>query len=291
MPGAASAFEAVGGVRTWWRPQPDHQRVATAWERRARRGTSSRCPVIFLDVDGVICCNEENILVGPQLRELRRIAEATGARVVLSTNWRRYASFKRRLLRTLHRARIGCIGSTPLLAEHLPVRPQEIIRWLRRYGSGVDGWVVLDDRDLLSEAGGAKLKNCFVKTCPRAGLTAWAADEAIRILGGGSVNRAKAAAPRARPQERAPAPCLPAATVTMGSKTLARTYPPKTPPFRPAALPGEAALPGYLPPASILRCDEELQPDCMLGLRCDGAAGESMLGLTRQATGLSVLEL
>ena len=51
---------------------------------------------------------------------------------------------------------------------------------------------MLDDRDLLSEVGGAKLTNCFVKTCLRAGLTASAADGAIRILGG-SVERAKPA--------------------------------------------------------------------------------------------------
>ena len=80
---------------------------------------------------------------------------------------------------------------------------------------------MLDDRDLLSEVGGAKLTNCFVKTCLRAGLTASAADGAIRILGG-SVERAK-------PANSVPV-APPLATIKVRSKTRA-CRPPKTPPF------------------------------------------------------------
>ena len=202
--------------------------------------------------------------------------------MVLSTNWRRYAAFKRRLLRTLQRARIGCVGSTPLLDEHLPVRPQEIVRWLRRYGAGVDGWVVLDDRDLLSEMGGAKLTNCFVKTCPRAGLTASAADEAIRILGG-NVDRAKpthsvtAASPLATAT----------ATVKVRSKSRA-CRPPKTPPFWSAsplsggasvALPSESLL-----PSALGRRDGQSRP-----ARASGSMLSKTPSKTPRAVGLSVL--
>ena len=202
--------------------------------------------------------------------------------MVLSTNWRRYAAFKRRLLRTLQRARIGCVGSTPLLDEHLPVRPQEIVRWLRRYGAGVDGWVVLDDRDLLSEMGGAKLTNCFVKTCPRAGLTASAADEAIRILGG-NVDRAKpthsvtAASPLATAT----------ATVKVRSKSRA-CRPPKTPPFWSASpLSGGAsvALPSEsLPPSALGRRDGQSRP-----ARASGSMLSKTPSKTPRAVGLSVL--
>ena len=240
----------------------------------------------------VICCNEENILVGPRLDQLRRITKATGAKVVLSTNWRRYAAFKRRLLRTLQRARIGCVGSTPLLDEHLPVRPQEIVRWLRRHGAGVDGWVVLDDRDLLSEMGGAKLTNCFVKTCPRAGLTASAADEAIRILGG-NVDRAKpthsvtAASPLATATATATATTTATATVKVRSKSRA-CRPPKTPPFWSAsplsggasvALPSESLL-----PSALGRRDGQSRP-----ARASGSMLSKTPSKTPRAVGLSVL--
>ena len=193
---------------------------------------------------------------------------------MLSTNWRRYASFKRRLLRTLRRARIGCVGSTPLLDEHLPVRPQEIVRWLRRYGAGVDGWVVLDDRDLLSEMGGAKLANCFVKTCPRAGLTASAADEAIRILGG-NVDRAK---PTHSVTAASP---LATATVKVRSKTRA-CRPPKTPPFSvvaSGALPRESLLPAALGPR-----DGQSRP-----ARASGSMLSKTPSKTPRDVGLSVL--
>ena len=223
----------------------------------------------------VICCNEQNILVGPQLRQLRRIAKVTGAKVVLSTNWRRYAAFKRRLLRTLQRARIGCVGSTPLHAEHLPVRPQEITCWLRKYGGGVDGWVVLDDRDLLAEVGGAKLTNCFVKTCPHAGLTASAADEAIRILGG-SVDRAKPARC---------SPVTPPLATVMRSKTRTCRIP-KTPPFwstLSVALPSESLLPAALDPC-LDRRDDESRP-----ARASGSMLSKTPMKTPRAVGLSVL--
>eukprot|EP00965_Chrysotila_dentata_P233518 6199634-Pleurochrysis_carterae.AAC.1 len=46
-------------------------------------------PVIFLDIDGVICCNYNGHLEEPKLAQLKRIVEETGAKVVLSTDWRR----------------------------------------------------------------------------------------------------------------------------------------------------------------------------------------------------------
>ena len=200
--------------------------------------------------------------------------------MVLSTNWRRYAAFKRRLLRTLQRARIGCVGSTPLLDEHLPVRPQEIVRWLRQHGAGVDGWVVLDDRDLLSEMGGAKLTNCFVKTCPRAGLTASAADEAIRILGG-TVAKPTHSVTVASPLATA------TATVSLRSKTRA-CRPPKTPPFwSTTPLSGGASV--ALPSESLLPDAVDLRDGQSRRARASGSMLSTRPSKTPRAVGLSVL--
>ena len=231
-----------GPAKTWWRGKAkDHHRNPTAWERRASRGeVSSPTSVIFLDVDGVICCNETNTLVGPQLEQLQRVSAATGAKIVLSTNWRRYMSFKRRLLRTLREASLGCVGTTPLLDENLPLRPREISLWLRRYSEGVRNWVVLDDRDLLAESGGDKLQGHFVHTHPLLGLTPAAADQAIEILGGG-----QPPAKRRRLNTQAEPPPLvsdssgeaetaQAAETTQAARVLRRRAP-RTPPFTAAA--------------------------------------------------------
>ena len=204
--------------------------------------------------------------------------------MVLSTNWRRYAAFKRRLLRTLQRARIGCVGSTPLLDENLPVRPQEIVRWLRRYGAGVDGWVVLDDRDLLSEMGGAKLANCFVKTCPRAGLTASAADEAIRILGG-TVDGAK---PIHSVMEASPRAAATATTTFLVRSKTRACRPPKTPPFwSTTPLSGGASV--ALPSESLLPDAVDLRDGQSRRARASGSMLSTRPSKTPRAVGLSVL--
>jgi hypothetical protein len=41
--------------------------------------------LIFLDVDGVICCNSSGQLEPAKLAELQRIVRLTGAKLVLST--------------------------------------------------------------------------------------------------------------------------------------------------------------------------------------------------------------
>ena len=53
--------------------------------------------LIFLDIDGVICCNCSAQLEPARLAELQRIVRLTGAKIVLSTAWA--AGFKRCLTR------------------------------------------------------------------------------------------------------------------------------------------------------------------------------------------------
>ena len=46
--------------------------------------------VLFLDVDGVVCCNDRGILEKDKMQLLKRIRDETGCKVCLSTNWRLY---------------------------------------------------------------------------------------------------------------------------------------------------------------------------------------------------------
>ena len=50
--------------------------------------------VLFLDVDGVICCNQQMRLEEVKMRRLTRICLKAGAAIVLSTNWRRIPNLR-----------------------------------------------------------------------------------------------------------------------------------------------------------------------------------------------------
>ena len=70
-------------------------------------------PLIFLDIDGVICCNRVGELEASKLAQLQRICRETGAKVVLSTDWRRQAALKRQVIQALARLDMECVGATP----------------------------------------------------------------------------------------------------------------------------------------------------------------------------------
>ena len=70
--------------------------------------------VIFLDIDGVICCNMAGRLEESKLAILAEVVKKTQAKVVLSTDWRRQANLKRQVVAALNRLDIEVIGATPM---------------------------------------------------------------------------------------------------------------------------------------------------------------------------------
>ena len=138
--------------------------------------------LIFLDIDGVICCNTSGKLEETKLAELKRIVQQTGAKIVLSSDWRRQPALKSQARNALKRIGAECVGATPMRAMYQPLRPQEITDWLRTSGRGVLAWVAIDDRDLTSEMGGPALTGHFVRTHPSTGLTSRLADRVVRLL-------------------------------------------------------------------------------------------------------------
>ena len=138
--------------------------------------------VIFLDIDGVICCNNFSRLEEDKLMNLKRLVDQTSAKIVLSTDWRKFKDAKRVLIATLRGMGMKVIGQTP---THSPwARPKEITAWLTNFNSrakrdntqAVDSWVAIDDRLLLQEPGGQELRRHFVRTIPARGLTMEAAE-------------------------------------------------------------------------------------------------------------------
>ena len=99
--------------------------------------------VLFLDVDGVLCCNQGMVLEDQKMRRLAWICASTGAVVVLSSNWRRIEQLRQHLIVALTQFGVRTIGSTPYLPEPSGsdgwmatgdpatlLRPMEILKWL-----------------------------------------------------------------------------------------------------------------------------------------------------------------
>lgn len=147
--------------------------------------------VIFLDVDGVLnsdrthrLTSEGFIFVGAShLRNLRRIVDETGAKVVLSSDWR-YDRDDPKSNRSFLELRDELLKYGISLYDFTPELPDahrghEIDQWLREH-SNVTGFVILDDRLDIEPN-----EHNWVRTVMRRGLGPKETEEAIRILNGG----------------------------------------------------------------------------------------------------------
>jgi hypothetical protein len=177
--------EAIAGPTASHRPEPP--------------ATAPAVKLIFLDVDGVICCNGIGRLEEDKLSRIKTVVEKTEAKVVLSTDWRRDATLKGLITHALNDRGITVIGATRKGPPLKPVRPQEITGWLDAYvekKNPVSQWVAVDDRELISELGGERLKGHFVNTSFASGLTDRAAERMIAVLNGDLEQGMGAFAPR-----------------------------------------------------------------------------------------------
>ena len=122
--------------------------------------------VLFLDVDGVVCCNQKGQLEPDKMRQLIRITKEASAKVCLSSNWRLYEELREHLYTKLGAVGIECIGTTPDAGEATHgegMRPCEIGAWIRfwhedKQRQRIVSFVAVDDRPLLQEKGGTVLR-------------------------------------------------------------------------------------------------------------------------------------
>ena len=141
-------------------------------------------PVLFLDLDGVICCNFRGELEYDKLCQVKRICDQTEAVVVLSTDWRRRSDLRQRAYHTLESVGVNVVGSTPEYSLMARVRPLEILAWMKENRfDPQEGWCAIDDRDLVLEEGGRPaFIGHFVLTEFMIGLTPLLADQCIQKL-------------------------------------------------------------------------------------------------------------
>ena len=143
--------------------------------------------IIFLDVDGVLnrCGASSQGLEEDKLLLLKQIIHATGAKVVISSTWRKIPRQLHRLCSTLLSYDADIIGSTPVLDTkegdspiiHSKSRGEEIQAWLNTHPNP-DQFIIIDDG---SDMG--TLSNHLVQTNSYSGLTRGAAKLAIALLG------------------------------------------------------------------------------------------------------------
>ncbi|KAK3266497.1 hypothetical protein CYMTET_24882, partial [Cymbomonas tetramitiformis] len=167
-------------------------------------------------MDGVLVTRRPGCCETKLVENLRYVIETTGAKIVLSTDWRRTPAARSEVKRILNaHGGMDFIGwtttNTPVTLNH---RPIEIMQWLRDRNRKVrkEGWepsqlvdhfVAIDDRTLLQEkcapgtdtrsrqvcgifhntsGGGQNLAGHFVNTHTARGLTRSLAEAAVKCL-------------------------------------------------------------------------------------------------------------
>ena len=122
--------------------------------------------ILFLDVDGVVCCNQNGQLEPEKMQQLIRITKEADAKVCLSSNWRLYEDLREHVYAELDAVGIECIGTTPDAGEATHgegMRPCEIGAWIRfwhedKQRQRIASFVAVDDRPLLQEKGASVLR-------------------------------------------------------------------------------------------------------------------------------------
>ena len=138
-------------------------------------------PLLFLDIDGVLCIRKAHVLEPEPMTQLQRICRVTHAEIVLSSDWRRSPLLTAQATEALADIGATVTGATPCRAIRQPLRPLEIKDWIVEH-DWRSPFAVVDDRALLEECGGEFLSGRFVQCDPRFGLDRRAANQLIRLL-------------------------------------------------------------------------------------------------------------
>ena len=143
--------------------------------------------IIFLDFDGVLnntgyLKQQSSIVLKPfapiNVRCLNSITDATNARIVISSDWRKFKDIHFKSLLYNHGITGEIICETPYL-EGVP-RGMEIQGWLiirQQFDRDIHNFIILDDRDDMGY-----ISDRLIQTSMETGLTAKNAQQAIGML-------------------------------------------------------------------------------------------------------------
>ena len=165
--------------------------------------------VIFLDIDGVLNADDdfgvgkENPQIcgyrgisSAKVQRLRRIADATSAKIVLVSTWKhdfedylrdRKNPFGTYLAESLAAQSLTIFDTTVLYAPNTDAfRGHEIKRWITHFPRPVESWVVLDD-EFFPDYSLFRIRSHLIKTDESHGLTYLKASLAISLLNHGKI--------------------------------------------------------------------------------------------------------
>lgn len=159
--------------------------------------------IIFLDVDGVLnyagCGDIINGFLGVSLDKvklLRQIVDATGAKLVLSSTWRRKINpgvplpgqknvFAIELMSKLEQEdmRLYDYTSVDTSDSHRRKQIEALLKEYSHDGAQIDSWIVLDD-DMFDGFDAPEFSKHWVQTTFAEGLTPENVEQAIAMLNG-----------------------------------------------------------------------------------------------------------
>lgn len=148
--------------------------------------------IIFLDVDGVlnnarwarkmydegVHVYADDLLYDPSIKQLKRLIDATDAKVILSSSWRNHPDAMSHLATQLAAYNIFIYGVTPNVG---PQRGDDISEWLANHP--VDNYVILDDDSDMTVH-----MDHLVQPSYETGLQYTHVDRAIALLNGEAQN-------------------------------------------------------------------------------------------------------
>lgn len=150
--------------------------------------------VLFLDMDGVLVTQRPSVAEPNLVENLKYIINTTGAKIVLSSDWRRTKEARAEVRRILQARGMDFISCTPQHGSPYSLnRATEVLAWVEDHNAKVrkdgkseselvESFVAIDDRPLIHEIEGSGLVGHFVMTHIRRGLTRAACEAAIKCL-------------------------------------------------------------------------------------------------------------
>ena len=140
--------------------------------------------VVFLDVDGVLNSVRDDYDIdlnsGYHLKLLQKIIKSTGAKIVLSSSWRRDVPLmKFNLLPRLEEYGMEIMDCTPYICNG-SCRGDEIREWIKRTEYGITQFAILDDNNDMAEFTDTNL----IQTNTKFGLQEIDAIRCIDLLNG-----------------------------------------------------------------------------------------------------------
>eukprot|EP00931_Biecheleriopsis_adriatica_P101900 TRINITY_DN7694_c0_g1_i1.p1 TRINITY_DN7694_c0_g1~~TRINITY_DN7694_c0_g1_i1.p1 ORF type:complete len:284 (+),score=73.85 TRINITY_DN7694_c0_g1_i1:62-913(+) len=169
--------------------QEEEEEAEAEGEKVSSQPAPATLRVLFVDVDGVLNTRPDTrqlIIEATPCIQLRRLLEASGAQLVLTTPWRRHQAYVTQVLQnfgTFSDEESPEVGSTPFNADETR-RDLEILQWLNARRGQVAAWAVLDTGDLLRFPSAARFEGHFVRVAGEHGLQAEHTQAALEAMGG-----------------------------------------------------------------------------------------------------------